>query len=209
MAQMTIHRGLAELKLLDARISKQIREINPIGFKQRNKKVDNRFDEEEFIKIAKSDFDSVTTLIDRKNKIKTAIVKSNTETSIKIADKTMAVADAINFKTLVAYKKELINVLRTKQTQVLAVYNRNNETVQANVQKLLEAALGKDGSKNSEKTAIESISKPFLDINEFHLIDPLKLDEKIKEIEKEVTDFETEVDAALSTVNATTFIEID
>ena len=39
--QMTIHRGLAELKLIDSRIAKAILNINPIGVHQKDKVLSN------------------------------------------------------------------------------------------------------------------------------------------------------------------------
>jgi len=40
------------------------------------------------------------------------------------------------------------------------------------------------------------------------LFDPLKVAEKVEAMEKEVGDFEMEVDAVLSEINAVTFIEV-
>ena len=75
MTQMTIHRALAELKLIDSRIEKAIESINPTGLMQAGGLVDKRFTKEDFETEAKAKFQSVTDLIDRKNKIKGAIVQ--------------------------------------------------------------------------------------------------------------------------------------
>src|SRR5690349_16892434 len=173
--KMTIHRALAELKLLDARINKQTTEIFPIGFHQKGKLIDGRFEKEKFETDVTSSYQSIIDLIARKNNIKCAIVKSNANTTVIVAGKTMTVAEAINYKALVSYKKNLMIALKQKQNQVLAVYNRNMELVNANAQKLLEAALGKDNVKGAEANQVENITKPFLSLNEFHLVDPLKI----------------------------------
>ena len=55
---------------------------------------------------------------------------------------------------------------------------------------------------------MKAIVEPFVKRNEFHLVDPLNIENKIRELEKEVDDFELEVDAALSEINAITTIEI-
>jgi hypothetical protein len=47
-----------------------------------------------------------------------------------------------------------------------------------------------------------------MESNEWHLSDPLNIVDKIDALEKEVSEFETEVDATLSEINAITFIEI-
>jgi hypothetical protein len=71
----------------------------------------------------------------------------------------------------------------------------------------LEAALGKDNVK-AGKDDVEAIRKPYIEANEFHLFDPLKVEETVEKLEKEVSEFEAEVDAVLSEANAVTFIEI-
>jgi hypothetical protein len=48
---------------------------------------------------------------------------------------------------------------------------------------------------------------PFLEANRFSLIDPIKVESEIAKLEKEVGDFEAELDAVLSEVNAITQIE--
>lgn len=206
--KMTIHRALSELKVLDSRINKHINEIFPIGFHQKDKLVDNRFTMKEFNEMAPAAYQSVIDLIERKNKIKCAIVESNASTIVTVAGKTMKVAEAINYKSTISYKKNFANTLRQKYLALMGVFNKNKENVDKNVQILLEAALGKDSVKKADTNQIEAIQKPYLETNEFHLCDPLKLDEKIKDLEKEIGDFEADVDAALSTSNANTFIEL-
>lgn len=69
MEKMTIHRALSELKLIDAKIEKQINELIPSGVYQKGKLVEGYITEADFEKSAKSKFDSVNDLIERKNKI--------------------------------------------------------------------------------------------------------------------------------------------
>jgi hypothetical protein len=205
---MTLHRALAELKLLDSRINKGITEIIPVAFHQKGKKIDNRLEVEEFKTTAMGGYQSVVDLIERKKTIKNKIVLANATTNVTVAGKDMTIADAITHKALVSYKKSLVQQLKLRNTQMLAVFNRNNETVATNAQKLAEGYFGKDSSKKPEREDYEKITQPFIEMNEFHLIDPLKVETKIQEIEKEVAEFEADVDAALSVANATTIIEL-
>lgn len=207
MEKMTIHRGLAELKLIDARIEKGIEETTLTGVKQKNKKVNNIIEETEFINNAQSGFDSVLSLIKRKNLIKCAIVKKNAETKVTIGGNEMTIADAINFKTLVKYKKEFIFNLQKKHLTVLACLEKNNAIADQNLQAVLVATFGK--AVKTQDTDLEAVRKPFMDSNEWHLVDPLKITDKLTVLEKEVSTFETEVDAALSEINAVTFIEFE
>lgn len=205
--KMTIHRALAELKLIDAKIEKQISEIVPSGIYQKGKLINNYVKEEDFSISAKSKFDSVNDLIARKNAIKSAIVEANGITRVKVSEKEMTIADAINFKAVVKFKKKLIETLKARQQQAVAQLNQQNAIVEQNVQRILEATFGKENVK-AGKDDVESVRKPYMEANEFHLFDPLKVAEKVEAMEKEVGDFEMEVDAVLSEINAVTFIEV-
>jgi hypothetical protein len=207
MERMTIHRALSELKLMDSRISNQTRELEPCGIYQKGKLINNHIKEEDFAKKAQSLYQSVSDLITRKNKIKTAIVESNSITKVVIADREMSVADAINFKNIIKYKYDLLEVLSSKYKQSLAEMNRSNLTVENNVQRILEATFGKENVKVG-KEDLDAVRKPYMESNEFHLFDPLKVLEKIEVLSKEIEEFKVEVDAVLSEINAITYIEI-
>ncbi|GAG32212.1 unnamed protein product, partial [marine sediment metagenome] len=73
--------------------------------------------------------------------------------------------------------------------------------------KLAEAALQKDNVKINDGDAV-AITEPFIKKNRFELVDPLKVEELTEELQTDVDDFETEVDAVLSEINAITFIQI-
>lgn len=207
MEKMTIHRALSELKLIDAKIEKQIGEIVPVGFYQKGKLIYNHITEVEFAAAAQSRFDSVTALIARKTAIKSAIVQANGVTKVSVAGKQMTIADAINAKAVVKFKKALIEKLKAGHRAALADLNKQNAIVEANVQRILEATFGKENVKVSESD-MEAVRKPYMSANEFHLFDPLKVLAIVDEMEKDVSDFEAEVDAVLSEINAVTIIEI-
>lgn len=205
--KMTIHRALAELKLLDAKIEKGIKDIYPIGIIKKGGKVDGWFDEAEFKKSAQSSYASVNDLIQRKAAVKSAIVKANCETKVKIGDNEMTIADAIAFKKVVEHKKQLMDVLKSKHTGVVGVLNKNNEAVNKNCEALLSHVMGKDNVKATDGD-IDAISKPYLENNLFTLVDPLEILKRVEAMEKEIGEFDTNIDAALSEINAVTFIEV-
>lgn len=205
---MTIHRGLAELKLIDSRINKKINAITPVGIHQKDKKINGHITIEEFSTTAKAELDSVTSLINRKERIKAAIVKSNATTPVKVNNKTMVVADAISFKTIIDNKKLLIDRLKRQFNSEVGSLNTKNEKVGDNLNLILNSTFGKDNVKTSTEE-VEAVSKPYLETNEFHLADPLGLQTVVEGLETEVENFEVEIDAVLSESNASTQIEIE
>lgn len=206
MEKMTIHRGLAELKLIDARIEKAISQIIPSGTMQKQKKVNGLFDKEDFESAASGKLQSVNDLIQRKRKIKSAIVFANATTKVDIGGNEMTIADAINYKPVIESKKLLVTRLKQQHKVAVLEVAQKNQLVSQNALKLAEAALSKDNVKINDGDAV-AITKPYIEDNTFHLVDPLKVDGLIEKIESEIAEFEAEIDATLSEINAITFIE--
>lgn len=205
--KMTIHRALSELKLIDAKITKQITELQPVAINQRLKKISGHITEEDFKTNVTSSYNSITDLIDRKLKIKSKIVESNSITQITVSGKTFTVADAITFKKIIEAKKSLSAMLKQRLTVMVGHLNKNNEQINANADNLALHVVGNDVTKKNDDQAV-STRKAYVDNNEFHLVDPLKIQDKINALEDETSKFETEVDAVLSESNAVTTINI-
>lgn len=206
MEKVTIHRALSELKLIGAKIEKGIEEIMPSGIVQKDKLVNGNYQKDEFEKTTKEKFQSVIDLIERRNKIKSAIVQANAITKVSIADQEMTIADAINLKSVIVYKKKLVEILKKRHKTALVNLEQNNAKVEANALQLAQVALGKADIKIGNNDA-QAVIEPFLKANKFELVDPVGVDKKVEEIERKTGDFEAEVDAVLSEINAVTFIE--
>jgi len=207
MEKITIHRALAELKLIGNRIEKGIEEVIPTGIVQKGKLVNGHTKQEDFEQNAKTRYQSVIDLIDRRNKIKSAIVKANGETTMKIAGEEMTIADAINFKASIQYQKKLVEATKKKHKATLAQLEKNNATIDLNAIEFAKVALGKKEVKIND-TDVQSVIAPYLDNNSFSLVDSMGFEKVIKVLEDKIESFEAEVDAALSEINAITFIEI-
>lgn len=205
--KMTIHRALSELKLIDSKIEKQISELQPVAINQKGKKIGGFITEEEFKIRAESSYQSVTDLIDRKIAIKSKIVDSNSKTMVGVGGKQFTVADAISFKKIIETKKRLVNHLTARLKTETGNLNKNNEQVNANGLQIALHVVGGDQTKKDDTQAVAT-KKAYIDGNEFHLVDPLKIQDKINNLEKLTGDFEAEIDSVLSESNAVTFIEI-
>ena len=205
MEKMTIHRGLSELKLIDSKVTKQLNELEPVGGYQKGKLINNRIKEEDFKNSAKSNWDSMTDLLKRKNKIKSLIVLSNASTKVKVGQIEMSVAEAITKKENIETYRTIIDTLKMKVKKVQGAVNDGNEKVKNNCQAVVIATLGKESQDTKQ---VADISKQFMDTNEIHIYDPIEIEKKIEELEKDYMEFKSEVDAVLSESNAITMIEI-
>lgn len=209
MEKMTIHRALAELKLIDSKIEKSIIAIEPTGIMQENKPVNGFYAKEDFEKDARAKLQSVLSLIERKNKIKSAIVKANGITQVEIAGEKMTIADAINYKSVVGFQKQLISTLRTKHNSVKGKFTTENEKVNNVALENAKIMIGKQGDDRVKPTDddVKAIVEPFVKRNQVLLVDPLKVETLTETMQEKIDAFEVEVDAVLSEINAITIIE--
>lgn len=208
--KMTIHRALAELKLIDSKIDKAVALIEPTGVMQMDKLVNGFYKKEDFEANARSRYQSVVDLINRKIKIKSAIVTANAVTKVKIGEVEMTIAEAINFKTVITAKRNLITVLTNQHRAVKAKYTTENENINRVALDNAKIMIGKQGDNGVKPTDndVKNIVEPFVKRNEYHLVDPLDAEKLIEKLQNEVNTFEMEVDAALSEINAITIIEL-
>ena len=206
---MTITRGLAEIKLLDSRIKKQTAEAVFTDCKNARNKVTamKHMEEKALVEKAKADYQSVNDLIERRQKIKSMIMASNSVTRVKIAGGEYTVAEAIDKKSAIEYKKALLQAMKVQRAQATKMATDHNAKLEPQIQALLTANLGAQGKTVSEGD-YDMIAKPFKEANELTIIDPLNLAEKIASLEAEIEDFEKEVDFTLSESNSRTEIDV-
>lgn len=206
--EMSIHRALSELKLIDSKIEKKINNFHPVGlYQESNKKINNLISQEEFKAVAESHYDSITKLIDRKSLIKRAIVDSNAKTQVTIGDEKMSVADAITKKESIKQTLSLIDRMRSVKMSAEVDMIDNNNKIEANAIRIAEAALSKDNVKIGDDDAGDIIN-PYLKANRVKMFDPIDSEKKIEELESKVDTFLANVDAVLSESNAITLIEV-
>jgi hypothetical protein len=205
---ITITRALAELKLLDKKIKDEIYD-QPLFIACKSKKQkQSHFNFEAFTTEAKATYQSINDLISRRNKIKSAIIMSNANTTVKIGNLTLTVAEVIERKHILVYKTELRNVLKAQRESVRSQVEKNNQLVDTELQSLLATSFGKSTNGKINVEDIENISKTYRDNNESIIVDPINIDLRIKELDTEIELLEKEANFVLSESNAITYITI-
>lgn len=207
---MTIHKALAELKILDGRIKKEIQNgLYCAANKHSNEKI-NGIPIDDFEKSVRGTYDKVTDLINRRKAIKKAIVLSNAKTTVKIADTEYTVAEAIEMKNHgIEFEKLLLGTMDVAYANAkLTVERQNGKELEERADQYVTAIYGqKDGKTNSAD--IEKVRKDFLEANSYEIIDPINIPEKSEELRNKIDSFMAEVDSALSVSNALTEITIE
>ena len=124
MRKITITEGLVELKLLDSRIRKATVKDWAIGVYSKDVTQENK---KKFEEVTKANYQSIKDLINERAKIKSAIVKSNAKTQVKVGEKKMTVAEAIERKSSIDYEKDLLSEWKTSLAQATNTVEKGNE----------------------------------------------------------------------------------
>ena len=212
--QMTIHRALAELKVMDNRINKAINEgVYVIANKHSNEKIAGKTIND-FKDYMRACHNKVTDLINRRNAIKRAVVLSNATTKVKVNDVEYTVAEAIEMKNHgMKFKEYYMRVVTNQNATAQAELNRNSgEAIEKRAEKYILdviAAQPKDAKMSVDSEAMKALRKTYIENNTYDLIDPLNVTKMIEELSTEIDKFNTEIDSALSVSNAITVIDIE
>ena len=206
--EITVARGLVQLKRLDDRIKKSIKNINDfvVANKKRETSVLNgTYTRDTFSKKVKSEWQSLNDLLELRREIKSAIVLSNANTKVWIAGREYTVADAIERKNSIhSYETSIIRNITHAYNNAMFNVNDKNLNVEDNAHNLF----GKPSeNKKDEVNRLEMI-KAYIDLNSWEIVDPLNLKDLKDSFSKEVEDFLSEVDSVLTESNATTKITI-
>lgn len=207
--KMTIHKGLAELKLIGDRITKATNDVKyAVANKHSSQKL-NGVSIDEYVESVKNNYIKVNDLIRRRNAIKRAIVLSNAVTKVNINGVEYTVAEAIemknsgmNFKANLAHR---INIDYAMAKNDVAA--QNGDKLETRADAYVINLYGTTDMKSLSED-VQKVRKDFIASQTYDLIDPIDANKVVEELNNEVTSFMTEVDAALSVSNAITEIEI-
>lgn len=208
---MTVHKALAELKLLDDRIEKAIAEgVYCVANKHSNDKIGG-VPLDDYIKIMQGGYDKATGLINRQAAIKRAVTLSNSVTKVSVSAVEYTVAEAIWMKNHgMEFYKALMNAMQKHYNTAQMKINLENDggRLEDRAEQYVTAIYGqKEGKTNTAD--IEKVRADFLAANQYELVDPFHVLDKIENLEKKINDFMAEVDSALSCSNALTEITIE
>lgn len=210
--KMSVTRALAEIKRLDDRIQRAVTQGEYVavlvGKNQQAKMHSGNRSPEQVKAEIQGSFDQVQQLMDNREKLKSAVVMSNATTKVQLSNRELTVAEAIELKRSVVNKETFLNSLRLKYTQANALVDKLNTQLDNSIQAALLTVYGNEKGR-VDQTMVEAIAKPRRDREESSLFDPCDILKKIRLLEDEVSEINTELDFILSESNARTEIEVE
>lgn len=207
LKSITITQALSELKMLDLRINGLIAELTPTAMSTGKDGIVNGFKtNEEFDKHTKAKWDSLNDLIKNRDSIKAGIVHSNATTKVKIGSDELTVASAIERKHSIEYRKTLLSRLKGTSRSINQQFEKAEQTLASKASDILNNSNVGEGdvAENYKKAQLDLITEVYKP----KLHDPLDVKTAIEKLDNEITEFETNVDYALSVSNATTYIDV-
>ena len=210
--KMTVHKALAELKTIDARIEKAIRECTYVLAVKHSAEKINGMTIKNFKEKMSSGYQKGTDLIARRDAIKRAVVLSNAITKVVVGDKEMTICEAIDAKNhSMEFKKTLLTYINSAYVKAQAELERNSgETLEKKAEQYVLAVIAaqpKDSKMSVDSDAMKALRKTYIENNTYDLVDPLDVTKVMEELDAEINEFNAEIDAALSVSNALTVIE--
>lgn len=206
MEKLLVTQALNELKLLDSRIVNEICKSKFVASaKTVEKNITPYCSKENFITKAKSSFDSINALIERKSKIKAAVIASNATTRVEINGVIMTVAEALELKTSIGYKQDMLTDMKAQLASAKSEMEKKNLDLERKIDNILETMVSKDAK--TKKDDFKEITDPMRTNGEYSLVDPLRIEDVIEKLENEIEGFKSNVDSVLQISNCITTIE--
>ena len=207
---MTVHKALCELKMLDKRINESIMSAE---FCRANKHSNVKIDGgtiAEYEAAAVSKYQSTMDMIVRRDAIKRAVVASNAATEVTIGGNRYTVADAVELRRHgLSYRRTLLQLMTLQLKRVRStIEQKNGEELTRAADKMVEVYYGRQTDVKAITEEMKATREKFIEDNTYELLDPIRIENRIRELDKEITAFETEVDSALSVSNAVTEITV-
>lgn len=212
--KMTIHKALAELKTMDARIAKAIHETPYVLAVKHSAEKINGMTVDNFKDKMRSGYQKATNLIARRDAMKRAVVLSNATTKVKIGDNEYSVAEAIEMKNHgMEFKSDLLRQMNSAYTAAQNELVRNGgEALEKKAEQYVLAVIAaqpKDSKMSVDSDAMKTLRQTYIDNNTYDLVDPMNIAKVMEKLDAEINEFNAEVDAALSCSNALTVIEFE
>lgn len=207
---MTIHKALCELKILNSRIEDTINETTFLAVNKHSNQKINGKTIGEFINYSRDKYKSIRTLINRRNAIKRAVVKSNAVTTVEIDGVTYTVAEAIDMKSSGINNLGMLRARLEQQWRQMSslVERENGDKLENRADEYVKSLYGTSEMKNMSDE-IRKTRETFVESQKSDLIDPLDTQEVLDSLRAEIDGFMSEVDSALSVSNALTTVEVE
>lgn len=206
--------ALDERDFLRKKIISAINSVKLVGVKRiKDKKVNGVTIKDEFENNAKSDYQSINDLIDRYNRLDSAITLSNAMTYIETRSGVkMTRAAAISLRKSIQdmngndFIGSLIVTMQRQYDRAVGNVTDLNKKADLELENYKNNLTSKSDSKSLSQEQIDMCEKLTADLHG-ELIDPINIEKEISKLSEKHNALKKEIDSAIKVSNATTYVE--
>lgn len=215
--KITVQEALNELKTLDSRIMKKIYSQSIVGVKANDKLIEpkrSQLTAESFLDESKANVQSTIDLIKYRKALRSAVTLSNGTTKVKLGDKEMTVAEAIEYKSSIQNEEELVAQIESQLSSAEILAHRYNERIEKELLEREKTLLGNEkDSASDDDIGMLKFLREKSEKEKAKILSPeisgKDAYEFVKELSDEILAFKSNVDFVLTASNVTTFITVE
>lgn len=205
--EITLTEALATLKVLRSKQDTLSRTGTFVGVASRDKvgSTDKAVASSQF----QSEFDRLKAISDQIAEIGAKLYEANATTKVVIAGKTYTLAEAIFRKSNTSSEAERIRLMKSALARAEAIAAKAMESAEKRADAQVDSLLAGRTKDDSVAAMAVNMRKELIAAEKIEIVDPNGLAKFILEAEDSLVTFATEVDVAISLVNATTKITVE
>jgi tetrahydromethanopterin S-methyltransferase subunit G len=212
MSTITLTRALSRISTLKKTIGKSIADNEFVGVTtgrgEQKVLLNSSQSISSFEGRARAGLQSVIDQIEEKFRLHKAVVKANSIVNVSIEGfPPMTIAEAIEFKRNLQFDKQLLQKLRDDLRHAETNIVDQNRRLEGEINRKVETVYSNDKTRVTAEQYAQ-VAGPQLEAKEANLLDPLNIRKQIEDLETKIEKFESEVDFALSEINARTSIDV-
>lgn len=205
---MSVLKALKTCKIIQDRLDGIDGNVSFVAANRASAKKIGGITKDAFCDSAKSGYQSAVDTINRYGALKSAISQYNASATVSIGGKTYTIAAALDYKNNGIQMKKLL--LEKLKKQYVAAKNKIALENGDKLDRALADAASKffEGTVKANTAEYMQFAADYRDDNGFVLVDPIGIEAAIRNLEDEISEFEAEVDTAITASNAITEITI-
>lgn len=211
MAQKSLTRILAELKVMDSKLTTSIHAIKIAGvvIGAENTPVSKEYkSKEDMLSKFNASLNSAKDLINERIMLKRALIKANHETTVVIGTNTITIAEAIDLKAVYSKKLDLLRVCKSSYNTAVHDCNNRQTELDINIDKKITTLMGTSNKSNENSATVDNLKATLKKDFNPTIVAIDNITDYIVSIETEYNDFITNIDYALNEKNAITMVEV-
>ena len=166
---------------------------------------------DEIAKTCQSNYDTAWALIHNLEALEEAKLLANSTTLVEVRGEAKTIAQWLQRLSTISLEEKMLAEMQKQYVAATEEYSENvgelDEYIQDRIKEEKQAA--KEIGKTFTQDDIEALEKSIRNGNIHDVVDPVKLNDQIIKLKKEIEGLREDIDAALQVANAITQVEVE